>query len=172
VRHNLEAVRALMDRVVPSLEHEVEFVFVGACARRLRGERRSNVTLDPDGDVARYAGPETVGLNPVVQGSGTNLKLLDYLAHGMPVLSTPFGLRGYEALAACVVTADIDAFPDMLRRDIRVPNGIRERLSDFEWDRIAQEALRIYEALLNRIPVSAPVRHLEPVESPRTNEHV
>jgi glycosyltransferase involved in cell wall biosynthesis len=35
-----------------------------------------------------------VGLNPVVSGSGTNLKLLEYAAAGLPALSTPFGGRG------------------------------------------------------------------------------
>ena len=34
------------------------------------------------------------GLNPVDSGSGTNLKLLEYAAAGLPILSTPFGGRG------------------------------------------------------------------------------
>lgn len=36
----------------------------------------------------------TVALNPMTQGSGTNLKLVEYLAAGVPVVSTPFGVRG------------------------------------------------------------------------------
>lgn len=35
-----------------------------------------------------------VGLNPMSQGSGTNLKMLDYAAHGALALSTPVGARG------------------------------------------------------------------------------
>ena len=35
-----------------------------------------------------------VGLNPVTTGSGTNLKMLEYAAAGLPILSTPFGGRG------------------------------------------------------------------------------
>ncbi|WP_421119176.1 glycosyltransferase [Aquihabitans daechungensis] len=37
-----------------------------------------------------------VALNPMRLGSGTNLKLLEYLAVGVPVVSTPFGARGIE----------------------------------------------------------------------------
>jgi glycosyltransferase involved in cell wall biosynthesis len=35
-----------------------------------------------------------LGLNPMLQGSGTNLKMLDYAAHGALVLSTEVGARG------------------------------------------------------------------------------
>ncbi len=34
------------------------------------------------------------GLNPMLRGSGTNLKMLDYAAHGAMVLSTEIGARG------------------------------------------------------------------------------
>ena len=37
-----------------------------------------------------------VALNPMRLGSGTNLKMLDYMAAGIPVLSTGFGARGLE----------------------------------------------------------------------------
>jgi len=35
-----------------------------------------------------------VALNPMRSGSGTNLKMLDYMAAGIPVISTAFGARG------------------------------------------------------------------------------
>jgi glycosyltransferase involved in cell wall biosynthesis len=38
-----------------------------------------------------------VALNPVQTGSGTNLKVIEYLAAGVPVVSTAFGIRGLEA---------------------------------------------------------------------------
>ena len=37
-----------------------------------------------------------VALNPVLHGSGTNLKVIEYLASGVPVVSTGFGVRGLE----------------------------------------------------------------------------
>jgi glycosyltransferase involved in cell wall biosynthesis len=35
-----------------------------------------------------------IGLNPMEQGSGTNIKMFEYAAAGLCVLSTPFGARG------------------------------------------------------------------------------
>ena len=37
-----------------------------------------------------------VGLNPMASGSGSNLKMLDYMAAGLVVLTTPFGMRGLD----------------------------------------------------------------------------
>lgn len=37
-----------------------------------------------------------VGINPVVQGAGTSLKVIDYAAHGALVLTTPIGLCGID----------------------------------------------------------------------------
>jgi glycosyltransferase involved in cell wall biosynthesis len=41
-----------------------------------------------------YFAAADVGLNPVVTGSGANVKLFEYLAARLPVLSTVFGVRG------------------------------------------------------------------------------
>ena len=37
-----------------------------------------------------------VGLNPIMSGSGSNVKLAEYLARGLVVVSTEFGTRGYS----------------------------------------------------------------------------
>ena len=39
-------------------------------------------------------GTADVALNPMLEGSGTNLKMVEYLAAGLPTVSTPFGSRG------------------------------------------------------------------------------
>ena len=38
-----------------------------------------------------------VAINPMLSGSGSNLKMLDFFAYGIPVISTLFGARGIEA---------------------------------------------------------------------------
>ena len=41
-----------------------------------------------------------VALNPMRTGSGTNLKVLEYLAAGVPVVSTAFGIRGLDRIGS------------------------------------------------------------------------
>ena len=54
-------------------------------------------------------------LNPMRSGSGTNLKMLDYFASGVPVISTLHGVRGLGAEAGKhLVIAEIESFPDAI----------------------------------------------------------
>jgi hypothetical protein len=46
--------------------------------------------------VTPYFAAADAGLNPVVRGSGSNVKVFEYLAARLPVISTPFGMRGTE----------------------------------------------------------------------------
>ena len=39
-----------------------------------------------------------LAINPITSGSGSNLKIFDYMAAGVPVLTTPFGARGFDAV--------------------------------------------------------------------------
>jgi glycosyltransferase involved in cell wall biosynthesis len=43
-----------------------------------------------------YFSASDAGLNPVTRGSGSNVKLFEYLAARLPVISTEFGVRGTE----------------------------------------------------------------------------
>lgn len=56
----------------------------------------------------------TFALNPMRSGSGTNLKLLDYAAAGLPILTTPFGARGGILGDAHLWYAECDEFPAAL----------------------------------------------------------
>jgi glycosyltransferase involved in cell wall biosynthesis len=54
-----------------------------------------------------------VALNPMVSGSGTNLKMLDYMAAGLPVISTAVGARGITIEDhKHAIICDLDAFAD------------------------------------------------------------
>jgi glycosyltransferase involved in cell wall biosynthesis len=45
-------------------------------------------------EILPYLAAADAGLNPVTRGSGSNVKLFEYLAAKLPVLSTTFGVRG------------------------------------------------------------------------------
>lgn len=79
---------------------EVRFGIVGGVGIPLQAEERpDNVELfGVVGDELKQAllGIATVALNPVLAGSGTNMKMLDYLSAGVPVISTDVGVRGLD----------------------------------------------------------------------------
>jgi glycosyltransferase involved in cell wall biosynthesis len=58
-----------------------------------------------------------IALNPIVSGSGTNLKLIEYAAAGIPVITTAFGLRGLNYQAdQHVWISELTRFADLSRQ--------------------------------------------------------
>ncbi|MCC7077605.1 MAG: glycosyltransferase [Acidimicrobiia bacterium] len=76
-----------------------------------------------------------VGLNPMQSGSGTNLKILEYFAAGVPVLATGIGARG------------IPAEPGVHYRRVEgdLAGSIRAFLEDPDRDRTVEAARRLVE---------------------------
>jgi hypothetical protein len=63
-------------------------------------------------EIAPYFAASDAGVNLVTRGSGSNVKLFEYLASRLPVISTVFGVRGTE------LTASADYLP-CDRNDLR-----------------------------------------------------
>ncbi|WP_160163082.1 glycosyltransferase family 4 protein [Haloferax gibbonsii] len=60
-------------------------------------EQHSNLTLAgfvEDIDELYTAGD--IALNPITEGAGSNIKLIEYLSNSVPTVTTPFGSRGFE----------------------------------------------------------------------------
>ena len=55
-----------------------------------------------------------VGLNPILGGSGTNLKLIQFMAAGLPVVSTPAGVRGVPNADSFCAIVDREGFAEVL----------------------------------------------------------
>jgi len=130
---------------------EVHFAIVGSVGIPLQPEARpDNVELfgvvadDLKEALLRVA---AVALNPMLVGSGTNMKMLDYLAAGVPVVSTPVGVRGLDldherdlrvvepaefAAAIRATLSDPDSVVDARAREVR-----REIEQRFDWTAVA-----------------------------------
>lgn len=63
-----------------------------------------------------------VALNPVTRGSGTNLKIVEYFAAGVPVVSTPLGARGLAVEADVhLAVAEPDGFTGAIADVVGAP---------------------------------------------------
>jgi polysaccharide biosynthesis protein PslH len=64
-------------------------------ALRARLAAEAGVELHSDvADLTSYLSAARLAVNPAVSGSGVNIKLIDYLQAGLPVVSTTLGARG------------------------------------------------------------------------------
>ena len=76
----------------------VYLLVVGSVSREAYRDGALIVT-GPVPEILPYFAASDAGLNLVTRGSGSNVKLFEYLAARLPVISTPFGVRGTELTA-------------------------------------------------------------------------
>lgn len=93
---NIDALQSILE--VAEHVPAIRFVVLGSvCAPFKTSPLPGNVDLLGAVDAAvrnDLLAAAHVALNPMQSGSGTNLKMLDYFASGIPVISTAFGARG------------------------------------------------------------------------------
>jgi glycosyltransferase involved in cell wall biosynthesis len=87
----------------------------------------------------RFLSMADVALNPITSGGGSNLKLLEYLAAGLPVVSTPFGARGFEDLKKYITIAELESFAEAMQRVESVDPRIREELRRYDFATLAKK---------------------------------
>jgi Glycosyltransferase len=87
-----------------------------------------------------------LAINPMKSGSGTNLKMFDYLAAGIPVISTEFGARGIGSVGGeHLIICTVDEMPEIIYefinnddRTLRMVKAGHKLVSDkFDWKSIA-----------------------------------
>ena len=139
--------RFLETEVLPRLPHQFRVIVAGECAPRGRAGRLLAV-----GRVERLQpllAAADVAVNPVDSGSGSNVKLAEYLASGIPVVTTAIGLRGYEAFAEHITVARLEEFAAAIQarpsRTHRLP-----AIAELEWNVLGARLYRAYADLLTR----------------------
>ncbi len=159
---NLEAAALIMETLAPGIP-EVDFLVAGKVCEGFGGVAHPpNVRLlGMIGERERLALLQgcDVALNPMLSGSGTNLKMLDYLAAGLPILTTPHGARGLD------LENDRHA---LVRRPEELREGLEELLGDtlraralgeagrelaeerFSWRKIGEAVADIYTLKTSR----------------------
>lgn len=88
-----------------------------------------------------------IAVNPMFSGSGTNLKMLDYMSAGIPVISTEIGARGLRAEdSKHVITCASDQIYEKIR-DLQANEDLRNKLrrsgrahveESYSWEKIAK----------------------------------
>jgi glycosyltransferase involved in cell wall biosynthesis len=150
---NLQAVKAIMNAAVEC--PNVQFLILGSSCLAFENQvRPENVGLlgvvdDATKDlVLRIA---DIALNPVQQGSGTNLKMLEYAAAGVPIITTAFGMRGLGFRRGHdVFVEEIGDFPEAIATIRAAPLSSLQEMADharqhvakyFDWRAISRRLL-------------------------------
>src|SRR5262245_12234040 len=153
---NARAAEFIVSTLAPRLP-EITFDIIGSCLPE--GTYPSNVRrhgVVDDELNNRLLGQASLALNPMMSGGGSNVKVLDYFSHGLPVLSTPFGMRGIQAKAGAeYLETSLDQFPEAIRAAAAEPGvlasvgaaGNALTRARYTWQAIAQSTARHIEEL-------------------------
>jgi glycosyltransferase involved in cell wall biosynthesis len=143
--HNREAAR-LATIVLPRIRRPARLLLVGDCAGAV-GPTPGVLSLGYQDDLRDVLSAADVAVNPVGFGSGSNIKMPVYLAAGLPIVTTPVGLRGFEELAGHALVADPEEFADAIPRALALEPAPRDHLQPLTWSALARRLADAYTAL-------------------------
>ncbi|MGH9878003.1 MAG: glycosyltransferase family 4 protein [Nitrososphaerales archaeon] len=150
IKANIDAANWIADSLAPRLE-AVCFLIIGSVCKSMTNVPRNVRVLGvlPNDKKNRCLGIADAALNPVIIGSGTNVKMLEYLSAGLPTVSTTVGARGLEIENGVnAIVCNLDEFEDRLLEilnndDLRSALGAaaRKKAEDFDWNKILDRVI-------------------------------
>jgi glycosyltransferase involved in cell wall biosynthesis len=147
--HNIDAVRFLAHDVLPRLGPRAHLLLGGDCGDAIGETSTKRIhRLGFVEDLWPAWAAADVAVNPVAFGSGSNLKLLEYLAVGLPVVTTTFGLRGFEELGTATTLAPREGFAEAITSMPQSTSDVREMLKPWTWTAIGGRLRNVYDRLL------------------------
>ncbi|CAG0995577.1 MAG: glycosyltransferase family 4 protein [Candidatus Methanoperedens sp.] len=158
---NVEAAKKIVSEIAPKMENVYFLICGSVCWSFKKGKIGKNIGLtfevSPEEKLELYRVSD-IALNPMLSGSGTNIKMLDYMASGLPVITTPTGARGLDVENYNhVMICEISEFPEKIREVLR-NNELYDKLSHnghnlveekYDWEKIAESMAKTLQEKLD-----------------------
>jgi glycosyltransferase involved in cell wall biosynthesis len=162
---NREAIELISSMIAPKVREEVQdvkFLVVG----KIRGEMQlPGITFTGFVDnVADLLAVSDVGIAPLLQGSGTRLKILEYFSSGVPVVSTSVGAEGLriENGHNIFIHDNLENFAAqiiILLKDkelsLAVGDAGRAVAANYDWNKITEKLETDFRSFLSEYRASA-----------------
>lgn len=146
---NVAAARFIAEVLAPALP-EILFVIAGGVGEGIEElSLPKNLRLTgriSDDEKIQWLQAVDIAINPMFGGSGTNIKMLDFMAAGLPIVSTPIGARGIETSGKAFMIARADNFAQSIQsllsneaERLKLGSGASSQADRFySWERISE----------------------------------
>lgn len=167
---NTEGATIIKEQIAP-LDQIIHYSFVGRGSEVFDGGNIVSAgmvdTLEP------YVAEASIGLAPIISGSGMKIKSMTYLKYGLPVLTTKFAAHGYPVSEAIIIEDDFARWPVIIRKLLADPEE-KARLSQiatayfyehFSATTISHKLFEIYQHAIDTYDVTQIISHeIQPVD--------
>jgi glycosyltransferase involved in cell wall biosynthesis len=153
---NTQAVEFILNKLAPDCP-DITFLIAGTCCGTIQSSQK-NVKLFGKVDEQQkdlLFKTSDIAINPMFSGAGTNLKTLEYLSMGIPMISTDVGARGIDLQEnEHFILANKDNFAEKLNSLVNNID-LKEKISqeskryinkNFNWGNIAAN---VYSEIIN-----------------------
>lgn len=139
---NVEAALFICEHLAPALSN-ITFLICGSVSNTINshylqkmGIKNVRVTgFVTEEEKLLYLHASDIAINPMFSGSGTNIKMFEFMATGLPVVTTEIGARG-------IVNPELDAFKVCSKENF--PHAILEILNNQNmWEKYSCGARRL-----------------------------
>ena len=158
---NKEAVRLIAFKIAPNVRGKIDnvkFLIVGRLNEKI--EVPDLIFVGRVKSVAEFLSVSDVAIAPLLQGSGTRLKVLEYFSCSLPVVSTSVGVCGLDVEDGThvLIADDLEEFSDCIVRLLRdkelaskLGNASRQYVVDrYDWKIIGRRLSDTYKNLVNQ----------------------
>ena len=140
---NIEAAQAIIKTAQEM--PEVDFMLMGSvCQPFMKQPIAPNICLLGIVSAAEkqmWLSVADIGLNPMLSGSGTNLKIVEYAAAGIPIVSSAFGARGGVLVAGeDYIEAGVGRLKLAIETTLMLANGQIQEMTQHACDKVRHAA--------------------------------
>lgn len=156
---NAEAIEVIYNQILPKLEEKLpcsKVIVIGPVSKQMiRSYTTKNLiftgAISQEEMLLRLT-KARIGLCPLKSGSGTRLKVLQYLTAGLPTISTKLGIEGLELDNAVIIEDDFSKYADRIIELLNDTNqlerlrrtGLQAIRNKYDWNVIAKKLKQIY----------------------------
>lgn len=115
--HNIKGVAWFYEQVMPLLPDTVRYTVVGRIVGHLPSQQDNVTTIPYVEDLGEIYNTSKIAICPLLGGTGMKIKVVEALAHGLPVVCTSFGAIGFRQGTAtgCTVADTAAEFAAAIR---------------------------------------------------------